>query len=87
MIKWFCDSMKYNIDDIEFNVIVEKKNNKNTYLRVKENNEILITTNYFTSKKQILKILETNEKFILKNLERLEKKLEKNDKFYLLGKE
>lgn len=79
--------MKYNIDDIEFNVIVEKKNNKNTYLRVKENNEILITTNYFTSKKQILKILETNEKFILKNLERLEKKQEKNDKFYLLGKE
>ena len=87
MIKYLCDSMKYSIDGIECNVIVEKKNNKNTYLRVKENNEILITTNYFISKKQILKILEVNEKFILKNLERLEKKQEKNDKFYLLGKE
>lgn len=79
--------MKYNIEGIECNVIIEKKNNKNTYLRVKENNEILITTNYFTSKKQILKIIEENKKYILKNIERIEKRKEKNNKFYLLGKE
>ena len=45
--------MKYEIDGIEFNVIIEKKNNKNTYLRVKENKEILITTNFFVTKNQI----------------------------------
>ena len=70
MIKCLCDSMKYSIDGIECDVIIEKKNNKNTYLRVKENNKILITTNYFTSKKQIIRILEENKKFILKNIEK-----------------
>ena len=87
MVKCLCDNMKYNIDGIECNIIIEKKNNKNTYLRVKKNNEILITTNYFTSKKEIIKMLEGNKKYILKNIERLEKKQEKEEKFYLLGKE
>lgn len=79
--------MKYEIDGIEFNVIIEKKNNKNTYLRVKENKEILITTNFFVTKNQILKILEDNKKYILKNFERIEKKQEQQEKFYLLGHE
>lgn len=79
--------MEYEIDGIKIKVIVEKKNNKNTYIRIKENNEVLITTNYFTSKKAILKLLEDNKKFILKNIERLELKREKEEKFYFLGKE
>lgn len=87
MLKWLCDNMKYNIDGIECNIIIEKKNNKNTYLRVKKNNEILITTNFFTSKKQIIKMLEENKNYILKNIERLERRQEKEEKFYLLGKE
>lgn len=87
MVKCLCDNMKYNIDGIECNIIIEKKNNKNTYLRVKKNNEILITTNYFTSKKQIIKMLEENKNYILKNIERLERRQEKEEKFYLLGKE
>ena len=42
--------MKYEINDKEYEVIIIKKNNKNTYLRVKEDLKIYITTNYFTSK-------------------------------------
>lgn len=79
--------MKYKIEDIECNVVIEKKNNKNTYIRVKENNTILVTTNYFVTKKQILDLLDNNKNFILKNLKRLEKKEEKDSKFLLLGKE
>lgn len=79
--------MKYNIEDYECNVVIEKKNNKNTYIRVKENNTIFVTTNYFVSKKQILELLDNNQSFILKSLQRLEKKEEKNEKFLLLGKE
>ena len=79
--------MKYIIDKYECNIIIEKKNNKNTYLKVKENNTILITTNYFTPKKQIMKLIEDNQSFILRNLKRLEKRQERNDKFLLLGKE
>lgn len=79
--------MKYNIDKYECNIIIEKKNNKNTYIKVKENNTILVTTNYFTSKRQIMKLIEDNQYFILRSLKRLEKKQERNDKFLLLGKE
>lgn len=79
--------MKYNVDDYECNVVIQKKNNKNTYIRVKENNEILVTTNYFVTKNEILKLLKDNELFILKSLKRLEKKQEREDKFLLLGNE
>ena len=33
--------MKYKIDNEEYNVIIEKKNNKNLYIRVKEDLNIL----------------------------------------------
>lgn len=79
--------MKYNIDKYECNIIIEEKNNKNTYLKVKEDNTILITTNYLTSKHQIMKLIEDNQSFILRSLKRLEKKQERNDKFLLLGSE
>ena len=46
--------MKVVIDDIEFEVlIVRKKSNKNTYLRVNEDLNIYVTTNYFTRDKDI----------------------------------
>ena len=79
--------MKYRIEDYECNVVIEKKNNKNTYIRVKENNTILVTTHYLVTKKQIMELLDNNEAFILRSLKRLEKKEERNDKFLLLGKE
>ena len=74
-----------NIDGYLCNVVVEKKNNKNTYIRIKENNTILITTNYLTTKRMINKLIEDNKSFILKNIKRLEKIEEKKDKFLLLG--
>ena len=79
--------MTYDIDGYLCNVIVEKKNNKNTYIRVKENNTILITTNYLTTKSMILSLIEDNKSFILKNLKRLERREERNEKFLLLGVE
>lgn len=79
--------MKYNIDEYEFNIIIERKNNKNTYLKIKDSNTVLITTNYFTTKKQIIDLINNNEKFIITNLEKMKKKEEKDDKFFLLGKE
>lgn len=79
--------MKYKIDDYEFNVVIEKKNNKNTYLRIKDNNEILVTTNYFTSKKDIINLIENNRNFIIKGIKKLELKKVNEDKFLFLGKE
>ena len=42
--------MKFLIDDKEYEVVIQKKNNKNTYIRVKEDLKIYVTTSYFASK-------------------------------------
>lgn len=78
--------MKYKIDNITYEVVIERKNNKNTYLRLKDNNVIYITTSYFVTKKQILNLIKENESFILRTSKKLEKKKEKEEQFYYLGK-
>ena len=77
--------MKYVIDEIEYNVNIIKKNNKNTYIRIR-NNEIYITTNYFVSKSYIKQLLDNNYSIIKKMIEKENKKIEKNNNFYFLGK-
>ena len=47
------------IDDIYYDILIVKKNNKNTYIRVKDG-KIIVTTNYFTSTKSIEKLINEN---------------------------
>lgn len=79
--------MKYSIDDKEYEVIITKKNNKNTYLRVKEDMKIYITTNYLTTKISIKRLLDNNIEQIKKMIELQNKKQNQKEKFYYLGKE
>lgn len=79
--------MEYVIDGKKYNVIIVKKNNKNTYIRVKEDMNIYVTTSYLTSKKQIKKLLDNNTDTIKRMLNIQFKKKEKLDKFYYLGQE
>ncbi len=78
--------MKYVIDGIEYEVILVKKNNKNTYIRVKEDGKIYITTNYLVSKNYIKQLLDNNYQTIKKMVERNNIKQERNKSFYFLGK-
>ena len=78
-------SMRYKVDNQEYEVIIEKKNNKNTYIRVKEDLKIYITTNYFVSNKYIEKLLNNNIDYLKKMLEKRKQQLEKEDNFYYLG--
>ena len=78
--------MKYVIDDIEYNVIIEKKNNKNIYIRIKEDLSIYVTVNYFCTKRQVIDVLDKNIESIKKMIEKQKTKLEKNDFFFYLGK-
>ncbi len=78
--------MKYRIDDIDYDVIIEKKNNKNTYIRIKEDNSIYITTNYFSSKSYLKKLLDNNYLTLKKMIDKNKLKQEKNNHFYFLGK-
>ena len=78
--------MKININDTEYEVVIIKKNNKNTYIRVKENNVIQVTTSYFTSKKSILKMLNDNTDYIVKMSKKINKQTSENEIYYLGNK-
>lgn len=77
--------MKYTIQNKLYNVEIVYKNNKNTYIRIKDDGTIYVTTAYFTTKHQIKKLLDNNINNIIKMLERNQKKQEKNEMFYYLG--
>ena len=75
----------YTYKEKQFEIEIIRKNNKNTYLRVK-NNKITITTNYFTSEKKIEALIKNNTKFINNALEKDIKKNEEDKSFKLFGK-
>jgi len=78
--------MKYVVDNITYDVVIEKKGNKNTYIRIKEDNVIYVTTNYLMPKFKIKKLLDDNKDVIIKMIEKNNKRQEKNEHFYYLGK-
>lgn len=79
--------MKLVIENREYPIIIERKRtNKNTYLRVKPDLSILITTNLRTKEKDFKKLLEDNYKQICKMISRQQNKNEINEQFYFLGK-
>lgn len=78
--------MKYVIDNQEYEVIIEKKNNKNTYIRVKEDLRIYVSTNYFVSKTYIKSLLDNNLPYLRKMIEKRKCQVEKESSFYYLGR-
>ena len=77
--------MKIEIDGKIYDVDIIRKNNKNTYVRVK-NGKIVVTTNYLTGKNSIIKLIRDNEDSIIKMIDKDSKKIEKNENFYYFGK-
>ena len=78
--------MKYVVNNQEYEVIIIKKNNKNTYIRVKEDCRIYVTTNFFVTKNQIKTLLDNNYLSIEKMINSVNKKIENNTLFRYLGK-
>ena len=77
--------MIYEIDGNEYDIKIVRKHNKNSYIRVKEDMSILITTGYFTTKRDIKKMLDSNLSSLRKMLNRQYRRLEKNNSFFYLG--
>ena len=77
--------MQVEINNKVYDVEIIKKNNRNTYVRVK-NGKIVVTTNYFTSKNSIIKLIMDNKDSIIRMIEKDSKKIEKNENFYYFGK-
>lgn len=77
--------MIFQYKDQKYEVEIIKKDNKNTYVRIRDN-KIIVTTNYFTSERKIKALLEENKKEINKMIERAEKKDQNKELFLLFGK-
>lgn len=76
-------SFEYNGDIYE--VVIEKKNNKNTYIRVKEDLKIYVTTSKLTPKFMIEKLINDNKKTIIKMIEKQRKENKEINENYYLG--
>ncbi len=71
---------------LEIEVIVNRKNNKNIYFRVKEDLKLYVNAPMFLSSNSILNLIKDNEAAILKMYEKVANKNNDNDKFWYLGK-
>lgn len=79
--------MKLDVNGTYYDIVIEKKTgNRNTYIRVKKDLTIQVTTNVFTSNKAILKLIEDNYEKIVKMIEVQETKKSNNEGFFYLGK-
>ena len=76
--------MQIKIDDNYYDIEIIKKNNRNTYIRVK-NGKIVVTTNYLTSKDSIIKLINDNKKSLIKMIDTDNKKQDRCDNFYYFG--
>ena len=75
------------IDGKEYEIEIIRKNNKNTYIRVKDG-KIVVTTGYLTTERMIKKLITSNKVTIEKMARRVSLKEARNNdgKFYLFGK-
>ena len=79
--------MKLDIDGNLYEIVIERKvGNRNTFIRVKKDMKVHVTTNTFTTNKMIEKLINDNYDKIVKMFEVQEKKKENNDGFFYLGK-
>ena len=79
--------MIYNLDGIDYEVVIEKKNNKHIYIRVKEDMKIHVTCSRLTTKLMIQHILNDNISSLRKMVNHAVKQKERENKFFYLGKE
>ena len=77
--------MVFKYNDKDYEIVIVRKNNKNTYIRVKED-KIYVTTNYFTTKGAIKKLIDDNYNSIIKMIDKVNKRKVNENLFYLFGK-
>ena len=71
----------------KYEIVIEKKiGQKNTYIRVKNDCKISVTTSYFTSNKYIKNLIKNNYSKIEKMIIQQESKKKNNTGFFFLGK-
>ena len=77
--------MEIQLKDKNYKIEIEYKNNKNMYLRIKDDLSIYITCPKRIKEKEIINFIEKNKDNILKMIEKKEKVKLKEDEFLYLG--
>lgn len=78
--------MVYELNNNQYKVEIIKKNNKNIYIRVKEDLTIVVTCNKLTPKHEIEALLKRNQQALQRMIDIRVKELEKKCNFFLFGK-
>lgn len=79
--------LEVNIEGIKYPVLINRKpTNRHTYIRVKKDLTIYVTTNSFITDHKVSKILADNYNSVVKMLNEQKQKNSNNDTFYFLGK-
>lgn len=86
MVKFMEVMFEYKLDGEKYNVLVSLKNNKNTYIKIKDDLTIYVTTNYLTTKRQVKVILDNEKDFLRSVIAKTREKQIKEKEFYYLGK-
>ena len=80
--------MQLTYNGKDYDVVIEKKRGqKNTYIKVKKDLKVTVTTNYLSSMKAIEKLIRENYDRICKMIDFQEVKAKNNRGFYYLGKQ
>lgn len=66
-----------------YNIKIIRKNNKNTYIRFKDN-EIVVSTNYFVSDRRVMKLIKDNKCFIEKAIDKYNTNIKNNNNDFML---
>ncbi len=74
------------LDNIEINVVINYKNNKNIYFRFKEDGKLYVYCNRFVGESKIKDLIVNNKQAILKMYEKIQENLDAENLFYYLGK-
>lgn len=77
--------MEFKIENRIYPLEIIRKQNKNTYIRIKSGSIISVTTNRWITRRQIEQLLCQNIETVKKMLLKCEKEDAKKDNFYILG--
>ena len=79
--------MQLTYNNKDYDILIEKKaSNRNTYIRVKKDLKIHVTTSIFSTNRSIERLIKDNYEKICKMIDSEEKKVKNNNGFFYLGK-
>ncbi len=80
--------MQLTYQNKDYDVVIEKKmGQKNTYIRVKKDLKVTVTTGYFTTTHFIENLIRENYDKVCRMIDFQEKKVKNNNGFFYLGKQ